>query len=530
MTEASAEWDGSRLSQTAAPMFRPTADAEAQRGEWFGAMDAAPIDCLPRNVAWTTLPTRYLAVLRDRDPASATRASIVELLGAHALMYASVPLVEMECAEELARQIAALPGVELVLPALENVDSTRAVAIGLDLLASYGELQRAGAAEGSVIGGRTEDERPGYPIVACTDDRVDITADPSIRWPTEAAIMPVINLSLGTKPIDYPFLLNDIVNLATYGLGSAGVQLVVMSAGNGGSTASGRESMSAWAQAPWVLSVGATSDAEGTTLAGYSGRGVSGDPQSGPDLVAWGRSEIAPHPIGTSFAAPRVTYCAMICAAAILELRHGVQVATNQQIEGVRLVGAGFIDSWGTAIWADPFPRMPVPALPVIGLQMDGIAQVARVATTHGIELDVRGSAGMLRALLLAAAQPVAEYGPHEVGAGFVSAEIVLDHLATLTGAEVLEMFGAAALTDEVRAEASRFHVFDRGQLGTLAQIVAATSPQWRYDWRRQRVGARPAHGEALGALSDEERVYGIAVTRPPASHIARGHGGGHAG
>lgn len=89
----------------------------------------------------------------------------------------------------------------------------------------------------------------------------------------------VVNCSFSTNALfDY----NDPVNIATKILTDRGVN-VVFSAGN---TGAGNGSMNPYAQAPWVVSVGAT-DQNGK-LADFSSRGKFGDRLEGPSLVAPG--------------------------------------------------------------------------------------------------------------------------------------------------------------------------------------------------------------------------------------------------
>jgi hypothetical protein len=509
----SSSFVGTPLPKAPELVYRPTVDLEAQEDEWFGVMNNVPGQCVPRDAPWQPLTNSYLAVLRSESANAETRARLLQLVE-RAVVFRTLPLAELKCTEEAARQVVTLPGVEFVVPALEGTPRTRSIAIGLDWLATVGELQQAVHLNDSVFGGRTPGQPPGYPVLGHDGDRLIIDADPNVEWPTEPAIMPVINMSLGTKPVDYPFLRNDIVNLATYGVGVRGSQLLVVSAGNCGTFRTGRETLSAWAQAPWVLSVGATADPEGRVLAEYSGRGAPDKPDSGPDLVAWGKSDIAPHPEGTSFAAPRVTFSAMLCAAALLQLRHAVQVASGKVVEGIRLVGCGFVDSWGKSIWNGQ-PRVPVPALPAIGVRSDELAALLRFCEEHGLELNVRGTAAVLRSLLIAAARPMAGYEKHEVGAGFLSVPIMSRFLAELSGADMLRMFASEEVPSNVLSEASRWHVFDGRRLETLVRVVAATRPEWRYDWRRQRYAARPAVGESLDTISEEQRTYGLEINWP---------------
>jgi len=87
---------------------------------------------------------------------------------------------------------------------------------------------------------------------------------------------------------------NDPVNIATRHLTEAGVN-VVFSAGNAGP---GLNSLNPYAQAPWVISVGAV-DAR-NRLAGFSSRGQFGSPTARPTLVAPGVSVVSLRATGTS--------------------------------------------------------------------------------------------------------------------------------------------------------------------------------------------------------------------------------------
>jgi hypothetical protein len=327
--------------------------------------------------------------------------------------------------------------------------------------------------------------------------------------------MPVINMSLGTKVIDYPFLLNDVVNLAT--ASASGEILLVMAAGNCGDRPG--ESMSAWAEPDWVLSVGATEDEDGTRLAGYSSRGHAADPATGPDLVAYGRSAIPPHPEGTSFAAPRVTAYAMVAAAAILQL---VRIDRSRQgvVAGIPLVGLGFIDSFPGTIWEVARPKWEIGALPVIGVDVAAVTAILDLATHAGIRVAVHGGPAITRRLLLDATTPMAGYSGHEVGRGIFDRRRLLDHLGAATGEDLVQWFGdvdPATELDPGLAETLRgLRLFDRTGLERLTDIVVASCPEWRYDWRSSRAGWVPVTADELAALPEDQRRRGVPLRWPP--------------
>ena len=493
-------------------ILRPEGDQSRKPGDWFGVLNDTRERCPPSGPQ-RQLSGKFLVILDDVYVNSAARATVLDA-ALRGRAYKSIPVIEVDCAPENIRKLAELPGVRKILSPYEGIRQARLVANGIDFLMTLSELQRNGApSDKNLIGGRVTGEPPGYPILRNGKQGLEIAADSNLDWQVEPALMPVLNISLGTFARDYPFMLNDIVNIATWG--AAHNQLVVVSAGNCGRHKD-VETMSAWAEAPWVLSVGATSDPEGLHLADYSSRGSPGNPESGPDLVAWGSSALDTKMVGTSFAAPKVSVFAMICTAAILQLRHAVQVVNKEDVEGVRLVGCGFVDNYGSEIFYDSEPRIELPGLPVVGPIFDNIAEIASAASNVDVSLDIRGNEGILRKMLLDAARPVPGYQQHEVGAGFLDEDIVLDYLASLNGADLLATYATGEIKPQLSATAAKFKVFDRKELELLARLVGDSAPVWKFDWRTQRSGGRVFKGEKLDDLSETERRYGIKVSWPP--------------
>lgn len=491
---------------------RPDGDQSREPEDWFGILNDTRERCPPSG-SQRLLSNKFLVILEDIYVNSATRATVLDA-AVYGRAYKSIPVVEVNCTPETIEKLAKLPGVRKILPPFEGIRKARLVANGIDFLLTLSELQRNGSpSDKNLIGGRVIGEPPGYPILRDGKQGLEIAADPNLDWQVEPALMPVINISLGTFARDYPFMLNDIVNVATWG--AAHNQLVVVSAGNCGRHRD-VETMSAWAEAPWVLSVGATSDPDGLHLADYSSRGSPGNPESGPDLVAWGSSSLDIEMVGTSFAAPRVSVFAMICTAAILQLRHAVQVVHQKDIQGIRLVGCGFVDNYGSEMFYDPEPRNELPGLPVVGPIFDNIAEIASAALSADVSLDIRGNEGILRKMLLEAARPVPGYQQHEVGAGFLDEGIFLDYLASLNGADLLATFATGEVKPQLSAIAAEFKLFDRSELDVLARLVGDTAPVWKFDWRSQRWGSRTFKGESLDELTETERRYGIKVSWPP--------------
>jgi serine protease AprX len=171
---------------------------------------------------------------------------------------------------------------------IENLPNT-------DLISGHGTfVSGVIAASGAASGGKYNGVAPGARILGLSAGELNLTyvlsgfdyllqkgADYNVR---------VVNCSFSTEAIfDY----NDPVNIATKMLTDGGVN-VVFSAGN---TGSGNDTLNPYAVAPWVISVGATDDKG--VLAGFSSRGVFGDPLFSPSLVAPGVNVVSLRALGT---------------------------------------------------------------------------------------------------------------------------------------------------------------------------------------------------------------------------------------
>src|SRR3990172_7974647 len=328
-------WVGSQIKSPTDTFDAPVGLGASSADEWFGSMVGQTKPCRPRRSLRGHESGRFLVLHHDLQANDPTFKAILSRAD-KAIAYRAIPLIDVACREKVALDLAGLPGVRAVLPAFEGIDDSRRVVAGIDFLVWSAWRQFSSAPSRELFGGRNEGDLPGYPVIRLHADTEGNTleADPQVLWRTRPALIPIINISLGTWELNYPFTPNNIVNVATHDAATRGL-LVVVAAGNCGKADRNRESMSAWAEAPWVLSVGATEDEKGTTLADYSSKGVRDDPDSGPDVVAYGRSTLSPYPEGTSFAAPRVSLYGMICAAAMLELRHAFQVASGEEVQGV---------------------------------------------------------------------------------------------------------------------------------------------------------------------------------------------------
>jgi hypothetical protein len=249
--------------------------------------------------------------------------------------------------------------------------------------------------------------------------------------------------------------------------------------------------MSAWAEMPWVLAVGATGDPAGTTLANYSARGITGIADSGPDVVAYGASVFDPNKLGTSFAAPRVSGGAVLCAAIIEQLRFQIERQRGAQVHGIPLVGWALVDEFGD----DPLPmppRLAVPALPPIGVDEEALASSLKLLDAEQIELDLTVTPNRLRWMLVSSAQPMPRFGQHEVGAGFYSEEGLHDWFAGFSGAHLGWLAAPAVPGSETLRALSEFRLLVPDELTRLHQVIRDTAPVWRFDVRTGALQMRP--------------------------------------
>lgn len=161
--------------------------------------------------------------------------------------------------------------------ALENIPNT-------DPLSGHGTFV-AGviAGSGAMSGGKYNGVAPGARILGLSAGDLNLThVLAGFDYILEKGALynvRVINCSFSANTV-YDF--NDPVNIATKLLTGRGVN-VVFSAGN---TGSGNGTLNPYAAAPWVISVGATDDKG--ALAGFSSRGVFGDSDHTPSIVAPG--------------------------------------------------------------------------------------------------------------------------------------------------------------------------------------------------------------------------------------------------
>lgn len=229
------------------------------------------------------------------------------------------------------------------------------------------------------------------PEVASVVKPMPISLSPSGRWYVnllaawEHAIKAAegfegacVNLSLSPPASETNvFDPEEPLNRATKAACLRGI-VPVLAVGNDGEM--GNETMTRWAQADWVISVGAT-DETGQHVRAYSSKGSRQDPLVGPTVVAYDA--------GQPFA------------------REGTSHAAQQVTTLVHLLLAFFVDVWTRA-------NLP---LNLIGVQFPSLVRRALTQMARPVRAEL-----------------------HECGAGYLSPEIAKEYLRSLSVIQLAEI------------------------------------------------------------------------------------------
>jgi hypothetical protein len=271
----------------------------------------------------------------------------------------------------------------------------------------------------------------------------------------------VVNLSLGpSASISDPA---EPLQLATKALVDLGIAVVV-AAGNHGP---GQGSLGALARPPWVIAVGAT-DGEGQLLE-TSGRGLPGGPW--PTVVCEGIDDSGapprPFPPSTSFAAPRASFiaCWLKASFQLLALNAAASDGGIWTVlsEPVRLPVFGIAD---TALDPRYYDRNRTASQRFHREEGAQAVQVSRTEREHawhrrlddalgalGIECPPSAAPRSIKRAFELAARPIAARERYEVGAGFISVEVVGDFLGDLVPSRWLSLFRPEIAPDASLAE-----------------------------------------------------------------------------
>jgi hypothetical protein len=243
---------------------------------------------------------------------------------------------------------------------------------------------------------------------------------------------------------------------------------VVIAAGNWRHEGA-EETMSAWAETPWVVSVGATDSPQGGQLLPTSSVGDADDPSSGPSVVAYGASELNESRRGTSFAAPRVLRALVQLGAWCLTLRHAVAIELGGVLEGIPVVQFGMVDKNIDPRYAQR-PH-PMPALPFGGVDRVALSRVLALLDENGLRPELWPTPKRMTRLLIASAKPL-ELPRHQTGFGFVSDKTTREFIAGFSGAEFVEHFTeATVLQRKVGEELAKIQLSKTDELDRLITL-----------------------------------------------------------
>jgi hypothetical protein len=351
---------------------------------------------------------------------------------------------------------------EIVLNALNALRSQT----GHQLFEWYTHIVHGGTLPHNDFEGGWWPPRGGYPrLKDFISGRIE--ADDSLVLGATPAWMPVINLSV--QPAGVIHEVNDPVLFAFAAISQT--HLIVVAAGNGGPKPA---SLNPWAASEAVLSVGATDDEEGSRLWDRSSRGNPDGKSRGPDLVAWGQATSGD--FGTSYAAPNVAMMGVFCSALLAQVQHAWLLARDRRDIGVPLMGWGLVDVSDQTL--DVPERLETPALPILGVRLDVMVQALRE-----VEIRVALEPPLLKKIILKAARPMPGYHKHEVGAGFIRDDLVIEYLATMTVGDVVRWFSPEA---HLRGDLAQEPAFVKNELQALAQVVRRSAPAWFWDVDRE--------------------------------------------
>ena len=242
------------------------------------------------------------------------------------------------------------------------------------------------------------------------------------------AVLPAVaNMSLG-PPIDSSgaceFNEREPINIATRKLFDAGIVVVVV-AGNSGRL--GNNTLNPWSVAPWVIGVGAATK-DGKKLADFSSRGIPGHELYKPTVVARGVDiESQGETISrTSFAAAHVSGAACNILG-LMRQAFGFKDAGVRTSDSKNLKTAEFDIISGD--WKKPIVdsgdrtfELEGPRVVKFGFIYGDYKKTIqfKIGTVESL------SPTTIKELLIQCALPMSGYQMHEVGAGFLSGELVI--------------------------------------------------------------------------------------------------------
>jgi hypothetical protein len=296
-----------------------------------------------------------------------------------------------------------------------------------------------------------------------TEPRDDETVGRFYHYPVEyAAILrgidfllrddgiDVLNLSLG--PSGFEFDPDDPLQVATYYVYRTGVPVVV-AAGNDGPDDGTLQPL---AQAPWVITVGATDPRR--ELLETSSRGRRNGPF--PTVVTFGYPPVTyigegipEFPPGTSFAAPQVARIAILVSKAMeLLVGNWNDAGTSSwtdESRPIRLSKFGIADTGTDSRASEPLPAAVASAVAAHKDHLTFVRTEHEYRWLAAVQDRIEGRISplmnvgpeLVKEALKAIAEPLPGRERHEAGFGFVSRPLAYGFLATLTPSRLVRLF-----------------------------------------------------------------------------------------
>jgi hypothetical protein len=373
--------------------------------------------------------SRWFLLRWDEGSPADTVAGLQRAVETARLLH-DVPFVVARARADAGPALAKVPGVSGVHLATE--DETKIVDGFNSLLREARRYAGDVRANGNpwLPGG----SRPQYPEVRAGPDGLRLEPVFGVELPTPTGRFAAISMSLGTSEFDR-YDSEHPVNVATRV--AAAKFPVVMAAGNVPPAPDLRETLSAYAQAPWVISVAATDSIDGGPIRDHSASGDPADPSTWPTFAAFGASRLDESVRGTSFAAPRVSHELCVFCSFVLTLQ---ALATTGR--GVPRVFAGIIDRRIGLMDL----QVALSALPLSGIDREALRGVLDALGSAGIAVDLEPTPSVLRRLLLASARPLPSVPAHRAAHGFIGEAGTRALLTGFTGSDFARAFTDAPL------------------------------------------------------------------------------------
>ena len=406
----------------------------------------------------SSIAIQYQGEARDLDRRLSAYANRV-------LHFDHVPLLVAKVDGDERRDIEASPDVVDVRPIpddqlkmVEGIDWVLRWAVpSMTQVHPNGDSRR----RGGVLG-----DAHAYPVLVPEGPEL-ISWDDELVEPTRLGWLAALNLSVGrgygerTDP-------GDPVNIATRA--AAAVAPVVMAAG--------RDALSTWAAAEWVVAVGATADEAGTAL-------LQGSPP-GVDVVAWARSSVQPYKEGTSFAAARASGELISLTAFALVLDRAATLARGGQIEGIPTLGLGIVDRGFEREVMEFLLRdsFTLNALPIAGVRVDAVADALALLEDASVRVDTTPGPGPARRLLEKSARAGKDHSSW--GYGFVDSATTAAYITDFSGTDLAAIYASSAeLSPALEKSLSALRLTDGDLIERCLEVWRRTATFLTFDYMR---------------------------------------------